>query len=189
MRAHRVAVLAPDERAVVEGIPVTAPGRTLVDAATCLGLSELEQAVARAQRGGLVTEEALAEVLVRYRRRPGVAALRSVLRAGGEPALTRSEAEAVFLRLVRRAGLPAPRTNVALGPYEVDFLWPQQKVVVEVDGFRFHRFRDRFEGDRRKDLWLESRGYQVLRVTWEQITRSSLETMVQVGQALALKGS
>lgn len=185
IRVHRVVGLNAEERTVLDGIPITTPGRTLVDLAAAVGSRELEGAVARAEREGLVAPDALPALVARYRGRPGTPALRAVLEAGGGPALTRSEAEARFLGLVREAGLPAPEANVRVGRYEIDFLWRAEGIAVEVDGFRHHASRPRFEGDRRKDALLLSGGIKVVRLSWRQITREAMATAVQIGQALA----
>ena len=86
-----------------------------------------------------------------------------------EPSLTRSEAEIAFLELVRSAGLPAPETNVNVVGHEVDFLWREQKLIVEVDGFAYHSSREAFERDRRRDARLQAAGFRVIRFTYLQI--------------------
>lgn len=85
------------------------------------------------------------------------------------PALTRSEAETRFLALLRKAGVPRPRTNSVVCGLEVDFFWPDRDVVVEIDGFAYHSHRSAFENDRRRDRILASEGLTVIRVTWRQI--------------------
>jgi very-short-patch-repair endonuclease len=183
---HRVAELATDERAVVAGIPITSPGRTLVDSAGMLGSHEIEQAAALAERQGLIGSHELAALTERYNGRPGVAGLRAILAYEGSPALTRSEAERRCLELLRSARLPPPRANVLLGPYELDLFWPAEGVAVEVDGWAHHSSRLRFEGDRRKDTWLRARGIEVVRLSWRQITREPMPTAVQIGAILAV---
>lgn len=186
IRFHRITALTDDERAVVDGIPITSPGRTLVDLARVLGSRELEDATAQAERQGLVGSDGLDTLLRRHRGRPGVPLLRALLHERTAPDLTRSEAERRCLQLLRTARLPRPHTNVAVGPYELDLFWPREGVAVEIDGRAHHASRPRFEGDRRKDAWLQARGIQVVRLTWRQITRDSVATAVQVGQILAL---
>jgi very-short-patch-repair endonuclease len=188
IRVHRVVRLDAQERTEREGIPITAPGRTLIDLAGVVGRTELEGAVARAERERLVAREALSALLARHRGRAGMAALRAILRAPGGPCLTRSAAEAAFLALVRAAGLPAPEANVSIGRYEIDFLWRAEGIAVEVDGFRHHGARPRFEGDRSKDAWLLARGVKVMRLSWRQVTHDAVATAVQVGQALTRAG-
>lgn len=185
IRVHRVVRLADDERAVVQGIPLTTPARTLLDLASLLPAHDLEAAVAWAQREGLVTTEALRALLARHVGQRGAPALRAVLRLSGEPALTRSTAEQQFLALVREAGLPTPQCNISVGRFEVDFLWRAAGIAVEVDGFRYHGSRPRFEEDRHRDTQLAAAGINVVRLTWRQITEERVPTVVQLAQALA----
>lgn len=188
IRFHRAA-LSDDEREIVHGIPVTTPGRTLADLAGVLGSREVEQAAAVAERRELIAPDELGVLPERYRGRPGIAALRDVSRERTGPRFTRSELEIRCLRLFDGAGLPRPRTNVRIGPYEIDLYWPDLRVAVEIDGRAYHSDRLRFEGDRRKDAWLRARGIQVVRLTWRQVTGDGLRTAVQVGQTLALARS
>jgi very-short-patch-repair endonuclease len=74
------------------------------------------------------------------------------------------------MRFCRRHRLPPPEVNARLGPYEVDFLWREQRVVVETDSWRHHGHRSAFESDRAKDARLQALGYRVLRFTWRQIS-------------------
>ena len=185
IRFHRVHRLADHERGVLDGIPVTSPARTLVDVAAVLGSRELELAMAVAEREGLISCQELAALPGPYGGRPGMSALRALLRQQAGPDLTRSEAERRCLALLRAAGLPRPRVNVPVGPYELDLFWPDEALAIEVDGRAYHTSRSSFEGDRRKDSWLRARGIQVVRLTWRQITRDSIATAVEVGQILA----
>jgi hypothetical protein len=137
IRIHRVEALRPDEVTRLRRIAVTTPARTLLDLATQLPLRELEQAIAQAERSYAGTERRLLALLARYPARPGTPKLRQLLHCPGRPALTHSEAEERFLALVRKAGLPAPEVNVALFGYELDFLWRQEGLAVEIDGFAF----------------------------------------------------
>ena len=76
-----------------------------------------------------------------------------------------------MLWLCRRHHLPLPEVNVSIGPFTVDFLWRECRVVVETDGWRAHRGRQAFEDDRARDSYLGLQGYEVLRFTWRQLTR------------------
>ena len=188
IRAHRVDRLAQGDRTVREGVPITTPGRTLVDLAGVLATRELEQAVAHAERAGLVERETLRTSMARRGGHRGTRALRALLGAPGGPALTRSAAEAKLLALVREAGLPAPECNVSVGRYEIDFLWRAAGLAVEVDGFRYHGSRLHFESDRRKDADLVAAGLTVVRLSWRQVTQEAMATAVRLGQALAHSG-
>jgi very-short-patch-repair endonuclease len=186
IKVHRVRVL--DQRDIRVGrVPATNAARTLLDLAAVLGTSRLERALAEAQVRRLVTERDLEDQLERNPRRPGTRALRRLLDLDGGPAFTRSEAERRLLRLVRAAELPTPRVNSRLGRYEVDFLWPEQRLVVEVDSFRFHSPRPRFERDRARDAALAAAGYTVIRVTWRQLVDAPEAVAARVAAALAVR--
>lgn len=178
--------LTNDERTVRDGIPVTSPARTLLDLALLLPPRQLELAVARAERAGLITRAALRRLASERPARRGARALEVALGGPDGPALTRSAAEETFLALVRKARLPQPECNVSVGPYVVDFLFRRAGIAIEVDGFRHHGSRQRFEADRRRDSELAAGGLTVIRLTWRQIAGDALATAVQVGQALAV---
>lgn len=185
IRARGATALADDETTHIDGIPVTSIGRTLVDFAAVASTAELERAVARAERESLITPPALDALLTRYRRRPGIPALRAVLKRSGGPALIVSEAEGVFLRdVVRKGHLPAPLTNARVDRYSLDFYWKEHGIAVEIDGFRWHGNRPRFNGDRRRITRLAARGIQVIPITWSQIVDEPTATAVHIGQAL-----
>jgi very-short-patch-repair endonuclease len=177
IRVHRVRHLHPRDVRTCRRIPVTTPARTILDLAGSERFRVFEQARAEAERRRLVTRGHLEAVLERNARRPGVAVLRAALASDAGPAWTRSEAEERFLSLVRSAGLPHPETNVRLGPYEVDFLWRRERLVVEIDSFEFHSSRAAFERDRLRDADLQADGFRVVRVTWRQMA-SEPERMV-----------
>jgi very-short-patch-repair endonuclease len=175
LRIHRSHSL---NAAVLHGLPLTTPARTLIDLAPHISQRELDRATEQTQILGLATRHEIATQLERQR---GVRALHAAL--FDEPALTRSEAERRLLDLVRAARLPRPRTNAMVGGYEVDMLWPEQRLIVEVDGYAFHSGRAAFERDRRRDAALQAAGYRVVRFTWRQIT---LEPHVVVAQLATL---
>lgn len=63
-----------------------------------------------------------------------------------------------------------PEVNVPVGPFLVDFIWPGHRLIVETDGYRYHGDRAAFEGDRARDLKLKSLGYEVIRLSYRQVT-------------------
>lgn len=186
---HRTARLDRKDTRRIEGIPVTSPARTLLDLSTVLPASPLERAVAEAEVRRLVRRSEPLVQLNRHRGRRNVGALRALLDRDGGPALTRSRAEEELLRLVRAASLPPPQTNVRIGGYEVDFLWREKRVVVEVDGFAFHSSRAAFERDRRRDAELQGRGFTVIRVTWRQLVDEPEAVIARIAAALARASS
>ncbi len=184
IRVHRVR-LPEGERTVRYRVPVTTPARTLLDLASVLEARELEGVVARAEREALVRPDELAKLVERHAGQRGARAIRRVFQLPGAPALTRSAAEAELLALVREAGLPPPECNVSIGRYEIDFIWRKARLAVEVDGFRYHSSRPRFEGDRRKDAELVATGLTVLHLSWRQVAEQAMATAVRLGLTLA----
>jgi very-short-patch-repair endonuclease len=86
--------------------------------------------------------------------------------------------------LIRDALLPAPETNVSIHGYEVDLLWREQRLVVEVDGYAYHGNRGTFERDRRKDAQLGAAGLSSMRVTWLQMQDEPYALIAHIAQAL-----
>lgn len=185
IRVHRTRDLDPSEIRTRHGIPVTSPTRTLLDLAATASPRELEQAVAEGLRNGLTTRRELNAVLARHRGRRGAGSLRRLVERDRDPALIRSRAEERFLALVRAAKLPAPEVNAKVAGFEVDFLWRDARLVVEIDGYRFHSQRTDFERDRRRDAELAARGFRVIRITWRQLVDEPAATLARVAQALA----
>jgi very-short-patch-repair endonuclease len=185
IRLHWVAAFGPGETTRSRGIPVTTPARTLLDLAPVVPSRELERALARAERLHAGTQRRLPALLARYPARPGTPRLRELLDGSRRPAFTRSEAEERLLALVRRVDLPAPEVNVEVGGYEIDFLWRDEALAVEIDGFAFHGDRGAFEADRRRDADLTASGVQVMRITWRQITEEPEACLVRLARALA----
>lgn len=183
IRAHRAFELPQRDVAAVEGVPVTSVGRTLCDLAASATRRDLERAVARAEREGLIEMGELEERVARLRGRPGVRLLRLVISGG--VAYTRSEVEHRFHELIRGTGIPGPGVNVVIHGYEVDFLWREQRLAVEIDGFAYHRSRESFARDRRRDAELfTAAGITVLRFTWEQIVHEPKRTLVTLARAM-----
>jgi hypothetical protein len=151
VRAHR-ANLDRSEVMYRHGLPITTPARTLLDLAPSMPDVELTRLIEEAQIRRLMTVPQLQAAVDRAKGRPGVRRLRALIES--ELGYTRSEAERRLRALVKTAGLPAARTNARVAGLEVDALWRDQKLVVEVDGYAFHRTREAFERDRRRDARL-----------------------------------
>jgi len=182
---RRTTTLAEDEATEVEGIPVTTPARTILDLAAALPSAELAALIAEAYAQGLTSAGQLRSLIARHRGRPGTAALREMLARERGPKITDSEAERRFLTLVRAAGLPEPRAGVRMHGYRVDFLWPGERLVVEVDGYRFHSSGARFRSDRRRDQDLIAHGLTVMRVAWSHIVDEPYALIARLAAALA----
>ena len=186
IRVHRVRDLDRGDVRKLGGIPVTSAARTILDLAAVVSRRELERAMAEAYARRLARRRELASLLARRSSRPGARALKTLLDDAGAPALTRSEAEDRLLALIRAAEFPAPEVNVRIGRHEVDFLWRDQRLVVEVDGFAFHSSRAAFERDRRRDAELGTLGFRVMRVTWRQIVDEPQALIARLATALAV---
>ncbi len=167
------------------GLPLTSPARTLIDLAADTGFDRLEAMLAEARALKLVRDGELEAALDRAGQRRGAGAMRRFLRQEGGPALTRSKGERLMLRLTLAAGLPVPNANTRVAGWEVDFLWPAQRLVLEVDGYQFHGHRAAFERDRRKGLALAAAGYRVIRISWRQLVHQPLAVAAQLALALA----
>jgi very-short-patch-repair endonuclease len=187
IRVHGVRHLHPDDRAMCDGIPVTAVPRTLLDYAAVARTQQLRHAMEAAERRDLLDGRELDALLDRCRGHRGRAPLIEVLEQMRGPApWTQSELERAFLSLVREAGLPAPQANVPVAGELVDFYWPEAALVVEIDGFEFHRTRARFEADRRRDARLQLAGIRVLRVTHRRIVEDPRGLIRDLRALLAL---
>lgn len=173
IRRHR-GKLPPDEIALCRQVPTTTVPRTLFDLAAVLSVDRLEAAMRKAEFLQLYNRLSLPDLLHRYPGHRGNAKLRSCLEErGGTIGFTRSELEERFLFFVDRAGLPRPQLNAQLqmeGRWiEVDCLWRDARLIVELDGRAAHGTLAAFEADRERDRRLQSAGWRVVRVTWRQL--------------------
>jgi very-short-patch-repair endonuclease len=162
IRLHRSRIVERHDTTVHRGIPITTPARTLIDLSRSLKGRPLEHAIDLADQRGLIDFDQL--------RQAKSASLQAVLsRYCAAP--TRSELEERFLRLCDDHGLPRPETNTRIEGIEVDFVWRDRRLIVEVDGYAYHRSPSAFEADRERDVKLTVADWSVLRFTWAQITR------------------
>jgi very-short-patch-repair endonuclease len=151
------------------GLCVTSPPRTVLDLSLLLDERELESVVAEAEFKSLASYAELKGQLEGNEGKRGVAKLRYVLDVPGGPKRTRSHGERAMLRLLRRAGITGFETNARIHDYEVDFLWRDLRIVVELDGWDGHSGRIAFERDRLKIARLIAHGLTVVPVTGRQL--------------------
>jgi hypothetical protein len=170
VRVHQMK-LSPDDVVLVDGIWVTTPARTLLDLAE-VAPAHLPRAIERLEELRLFDLRAIEATMARSPGRRGLQPLNAALELHRPGIVTRSELERMALALVADAGLPAPVTNAGVEGVdgEVDLLWADHAVVVEIDSARYHSSRRAFERDRRKSAELTARGYRVIRVTDRQLT-------------------
>jgi very-short-patch-repair endonuclease len=146
------------------GIPVTTVPRTLVDLAAVLNEEELARAFHEAAVRHGTTPDHVETVLGRRQNWPGAGNLRRVL-WGDEP-VTLSRLETLFLRRLREAALPLPEVNQVVDGLYVDCRWPQHRLTVELDGYRYHHTRHAWEQDHRRERAARTRGDEFRRYTW-----------------------
>jgi very-short-patch-repair endonuclease len=161
IRCHRPRTLRPDDVVVVNGLRVTSPARTLIDLADFGKRRLLERAIDQAEYHELHLP--LGEVHDRLHRRPRGRLLRAVITthvAGST--ITESEAEELFLAIVRRAQLPQPDPQVKLWGRRRDFLFRKEQVVVEIDGRKAHDRHSAFERDAVRDAEVVVNNYRPL---------------------------
>ncbi|HZC29721.1 MAG TPA: DUF559 domain-containing protein [Gaiellaceae bacterium] len=189
IRIHRTPGLRPDETIEKDGIRTTTPARTALDMAAVLSATRLENLLDRVERQELTDYPALEAIARTHRGHPGSAKLIRTLathHAGAD--ISRSELEIAFLELCRASGLPRPRVNARVEGLEVDFLFDAAKVVVETDGWRFHKTRRDFEDDRARDALLAAAGYRTLRFTNRQIRRQPATVVAALRAATGRPG-
>jgi very-short-patch-repair endonuclease len=173
IRFHH-ATVAPDEREMIAGIPTTTTARTILDLAAILPRHRLERVVNEAEYRRLADVVPLQALLQRYPGRRGIAALREILATAtlGDDR-TESELEDLFTAFLNRRHLPRPRRNLpmVIGGLRLrpDCLWPEHRLIVELDGRKAHLRRAAFESDRARDRRLLVAGWRVIRVTYRQL--------------------
>jgi very-short-patch-repair endonuclease len=168
IRVHRRPALREGWWGFYDGVPITSPVQTLIDLATRHDTVRMERAMNEADRLGLVRTDDLRKALDGHPGEAGVARLRGIIdRATFR--YTRSELERAFLPLVRRVGLPTPRTSVYVNGYEVDFYFPELGLVIETDGLTYHRTPAQQKKDRERDQAHTAAGLTCLRFTHGQI--------------------
>jgi very-short-patch-repair endonuclease len=163
-----------------DGLPVTGIDQTLVDLATQLTPRQLERATDEAHRKGHHLDHQP------RRGRKGAASLNALAaRHLQGHTLTRSELEERFLKLTRKAGLPDPELNIHVETFLVDAVWRAPRLVVELDGARFHDQPGARAADRRRDTALTIAGWRVIRYGWADITIHEHRTAAELTALLA----
>ncbi len=170
----RLRTIGPDDVTALDGIPVTTVARTLVDLTSVVAPSVVERSLECALRRGLVTPSWARDPQVPPRSRAGPV-LRGIVAArppGASP--TESDAETLFVQLVRQAGLPAPERQVVIRlagrRYRIDFAWCGLRLAVEIDGASVHG-PGQLGADLRRQNHIVLDGWMILRFTWYMVAR------------------
>ncbi len=138
------------------GIPVTKPARTLLDIRRSLPETQLKRAI----------NDALISKCLRERD------LNGTVLEGFAGELSRSPLEDDYRPWGKRYNVPAAAYNVRIGPYEADVYYRAERLIVELDGWGFHRTKKAFEDDRERDAYMLARGIATVRLTRERMTNA-----------------
>jgi hypothetical protein len=163
IRVHRCRLTGADRRHQ-PGIPVTSPGRTVLDCAP--RVRNPIRFVNDALHSSWLTERQLIEAIERH---PRASLVRAIVL--GQPGVTRSVLEDRFVAFCKRHGLPEPEINAPVNGREADAFFRPERVIVELDSHEFHRDRSTFELDREKDADAAAHGLLTVRVTDERMTK------------------
>ncbi len=177
----------------IEGIPVTTPARTLIDLASVARRDALEEALDDALRRGMVSLPHLRRRMAAVARpgRKGVAVMRQLIDARNPSvAVPDSVFERRLLRLLRRGSWPAPVLQYRIYDERglvgtVDFAYPDARLAIEADGYRWHSGRVRWDHDRGRRNRLTLLGWRVIHVTWTDLTRRPAATADLIRAALS----
>ncbi len=169
-------------------MPLTSPPRTILDLAGELGSEDLERLVAEANYRRLAAVRELRDQLERNPGKRGNATLRIVLDLPSGPRRTRSPAERRMLRLLRGAGVAGYELNRRIHGFEVDVLWRELNLAVEIDGYDAHSGRLAFERDRLKVATLKAQGLDVIPITPRQLRDDPDGVVARLLRALQLAG-
>ena len=181
-------MVAAVDRGVRDGIPVTSWPRTLLDLAAEVRPDRLAAMLQRAEDRKLFDLPLLDELLRRVPDQPGAVALRRALDIyRPTTVVTRSELEQKFLALVLDTGLPRPRMNFVVGPYELDAYWPERSFAVELDVFETHGSRRSFEEGRKRQEDLLLLGITMTRVTGPRLDREPDAVLARLRRLLAAR--
>lgn len=185
VRVKRYRSLHPADVTRVRGIPITSVERTLVDLARVLPLDDLARACHEAEVRYRITPDRVDAVLARRPGSPGAAKLRAVLR--GDARVLLSKLEEGFHDLLREAGLPLPQTNRSVGAWRVDCYWPEYRLVVELDSYRYHNSRESWERDRLRERDARARGNEFRRYSWGDVFERAHQVEDELRPLLSVK--
>ena len=182
IRIHRQRLRA-DETELVQGIRCTTVVRTILDVAASAPRL-LDDCFEEAQVRHGLAPDALAVALVLRRGFRGTARVRRLLDGAVDPGAVQSRLELRFLALCRAHGLPRPETQVRLGRWVVDFLFPEASVVVETDGLRYHASAAKRRRDARKERDLVAAGHCLVRLVWADVVENAPVAAAKVLSAI-----
>lgn len=162
---HRCSTLTPRDTRRHHDIRTTSPARTALDIAPRTPVKHLIRGVNDAENAGHLRRHHILDVLDRNPRHPGAKPLMYVVGLDH----TQSAFEDDFPGFCADHGLPKPIMNAKVAGYEVDALFPDHKVIVELDSWAYHRDRRSFESNRERDAATLQAGFVTIRITWQRL--------------------
>ena len=174
----------------IDGIPVTVPTRSLIDFAA-VAPHALTAVTERMLLAGTISRDHIRAAVARHSKqgRRGIGPVRDLLRTwpyADKPA--ESILEMRVERLLVANSLPPHDTQIEVGPFRVDFGWPEWKIAGEVDGWGKYDMLERFNDLTDRDAYLQVRGWLVLHFTWRDITRRPQSVVKRLREALWSRG-
>ena len=180
---HRPTNLPPLDTLTLDAIPTTSVTRAIWDSATSLPPRPIRKAFEKASRLNRLDRPRLVALADAHPNHKGSGHLRLLLADRPQPAAeVRSWLEELIWDLCSEHRLPLPAVNVPLLDYEVDFLWREERLVVEADGGD-HLERTQRDRDNLRDFALQRAGYLVRRYSARDLTRP-LEVVAEIGESL-----
>ena len=168
IRLHRPLSLDALDTTIVDGIPITSVAQTLLDVAAPAYRLNIAKLLHEAAVQEQLDMRAVWTVLARQPNHPGARRLDRASRE--EVPFTRSDLEEAALSVFRSFSVPKPETNVWVSDgeklVEVDCLWRDAGLIVEIDSARYHGTRWRRRQDAEKTAALRAQGWTVLRL-WD----------------------
>jgi very-short-patch-repair endonuclease len=188
VHAHRSRLVRADVT-VWRGVPATTPARLALDLAEVLDDdADLDRTLDEMIQLRLYNPRAVDAVIDRSPGRRGIKRLQHARRRlHPNSGRTRSELERIALKLLEAHDLPVPVVNRHRSGHRVDLQWPARRVVVEVDGYDFHRTPFAFADDHASDNDLLDAGWRVRRFTWDDVVRDGPRTATRIAGLLGLE--
>jgi hypothetical protein len=168
IRTHRCPSLQPRDITRQHGVPTTTRARTLLDLAPSLTHAQLTRLVHDERREGRIHQAALTDIIARNPLHPGTKLLRPFAEDRANP--TASGLEDLFRAFIKKYDLPEPIINFNLRRKQPDAYFPEHNLIVELDGWDFHKDREAFEEDRERDAENLRHGTPTIRITEQRLT-------------------
>jgi very-short-patch-repair endonuclease len=176
--------LTEADKTTRDGFPATTLARTLFDLAEVAPFDQLKGAAEEADRLRLFRLPELEQCCERGHGRRALRPVRRLITDLRPPDDGRSPLEIRFMEFIRTHDLPKPFQNAEVLGHEVDALWPDAKLIVELDSWEFHSHRAAFERDRARDPKLLIAGYRTIRVTHCRLDREPEQLAAEIRQLL-----